>query len=91
MRVKIPSRGFLLTANGITALHFTKPSRGFWTYLVKEGRMLRISGQKAVLIAEHIDVLRIRRQKETPDILEVQIEAQKNVSLISNLRIRISH
>ena len=26
----------------------------------------------------------------TPDILEVQIKAQKNVSLISNLRIRIT-
>jgi len=33
--------------------------------------------------------LRVRRQNLTPDILEIQIEAQNNVSQISNLKIRI--
>jgi len=70
---------------------FYQTQQGFLTYLVKEGRMLRISSQKTMLIADHIDVLRLRRLKQTPDILEVQIEAQKDVSLISNLRIRLSH
>ena len=68
---------------------FENTRQGPLEYLIKDGHLLRINGGKTVLIADNINDMHIRRQKETPDILEVQIEAQKNVSLVSNLRIRI--
>jgi hypothetical protein len=65
--------------------------QGSLEYIVKEGRLLRLNHGQSLLIADDIATLHIRRQQSTPDILEVQIEAQKNVSLVSNLRIRIRH
>ena len=44
---------------------------------------------KRVLIADNIGDLRIRRLKENPGVLEVQIEAKENDSLIYNLRVRV--
>lgn len=62
---------------------------GVLEYRIKEGHLFRINKGQEVLIADDIADLRIRRQQETPDILEVQIKAQKEVSLVSNLKIRI--
>jgi hypothetical protein len=70
---------------------FYQSRQGPLEYLVDKGRLLRISNGKALLIADNIADLRIRRQEQSPDILEVQITAQKNVSLLSNFRIRLSH
>ena len=68
---------------------FVQAQQGAMEYSVREGHLFRTSNGKEALIADDIADLRIRRQKETPGILEVQIEAQKNVSLISNLKIRL--
>ena len=62
--------------------------QGDLEYLIKDGHLFRVSKGVRSLIADNIGDLRIRRQKDTPDIVEVQIEARMNVSLISNLRIR---
>ena len=70
---------------------FDRIGQGSLEYIVKEGRLLRLNHGQSLLIADDIATLHIRRQQSTPDILEVQIEAQKNVSLVSNLRIRIRH
>ena len=68
---------------------FIQNQLGALEYIIKEGHLFRVNQGKTLLIADNIASLRMRRQKETPDILEVQIEAQKNVSLISNLKIRM--
>ena len=68
---------------------FDGAKQGALEYIIKDGHLLRINKGETMLIADNIGDMRIRRQKETPDILEVQIEAKKNVSLISNLKIRV--
>lgn len=70
---------------------FDRADEGALEYVIKDGHLFRISNGKALLIADNIGDLRIRRQKETPDILEVQVEAKDNILLVSNLRIRIYH
>jgi hypothetical protein len=70
---------------------FFQTQQGPMEYLVRNNRLLRFSNGKAMLIADNIAELRIRRQQQVPDILEVQLEAQKNVTLISNFRIRLIH
>ena len=64
---------------------------GALEYVLKERHLWRLNNNHALLIADDIGGLRIRRQKETPDILEVQLEAEKNVELISNFKVRIRH
>jgi hypothetical protein len=68
---------------------FIEAGQGALEYVIKEGHLLRLNDGKSLLIADDIGGLRIRHQKETPDIVEVQIEARKNVSLTSYLKIRI--
>ena len=70
---------------------FAHPGQGAGEYQLQGGHLWRMSAGQASLIADHIGRLRIRRQKEDPDILEVQIEARDDVSLLSNLKIRIRH
>ena len=88
-RVKILS--WMLPADGLwhNRIAFDQAQQGPLEYIIKDGHLLRINDGKTLLIADNISDLRIRRQKTTPDILEVQIEAQNNVSLVSNLKIRI--
>ena len=78
-------------ADGIWYHHiaFDLASQGVFEYLIKDGSLFRINKGKLLLIADNIGDLRIRRYKNVPNILEIQIEAHKNVSLISNLRLRI--
>ena len=64
---------------------------GALEYVLRGGHLWCLNKDKAVLIADDIGALRIRRQKETPDILEVQIEARNNVALVSNFKVRIRH
>jgi len=66
---------------------FDRNNQGALEYLVHDGQLFRINQGKSELIAEDINDIRIRRQENTPDLLEV--EAKKNVSLISNLKIRV--
>jgi len=68
---------------------FDSAKEGALEYIIKEGHLFRFNKGSELLIADNIADLRIRRQKVTPDILEVQIEAQKDVSLVSNLKIRL--
>jgi hypothetical protein len=68
---------------------FNSARQGALEYVVRQGNLFRVSKGKPVLISDHISDLRLRRQRETPDILEIQIETQKSVELISNLRIRL--
>jgi len=68
---------------------FEYAGQGMVSYALKEGHLWRLNNGRAELIADHIGDLRIRRQKETPDMLEVQLEARNNVVLVSNLRIRV--
>ena len=70
-------------------ISFIEGQQGVMEYLVQRGRLFRINNGKILMVADNIADLCIRRQKETPDILEVRIKAQKNVSLVSNLRIRV--
>ena len=70
------------------------PVDGLWHedvpgFVIKEGHLIMINHDQSLLIANHIIDLRIRRQRQTPDILELRIEAKKDVSLVSNLKIRI--
>ena len=58
-------------------------------YSAKEGRVIRLGEGKRMAIADHIALLRIRRQAAQPAIAEVQIEARDGVSLISNFKIRM--
>ena len=67
---------------------FIQAKQGALEYKIKEGHLFRINKGKALLIADDMDDLRIRRQKETPDIVEVQIEAKKKVAFMSYLKIR---
>ena len=60
-------------------------------YLLQGGHLWRLQNGRASLIADHIAALNVRRQQETPDVLEVQIEARNSVSLLSNLKIKIRH
>jgi hypothetical protein len=68
---------------------FSTPRLGPLEYLIKDRHLWRNNEGKNLLIANNIGAFHIRRQKNTPDILEVQIEALSNVSLVSNLKIRI--
>ena len=72
--------------NSIT---FIQGRQGTMEYLIKGNRLFRISNGRILMVADNIADLRIRRQKESVGILEVQIKAQKNVSLITNIKIRI--
>jgi len=53
--------------------------------------LLLVDNGKPSSIAENIVGLRIRRHMDSPGILEVQIRAQKDVTLLSNFRIRLRH
>ena len=68
---------------------FNRAPQGVLEYSIKDGHLYRISKVKRFLVADHIAHLLIRRQKLTPYIVEVQIEAQNKVSLMSYLKIRI--
>jgi len=68
---------------------FIQGRQGTMEYLIKGNRLFRISNGRILMVADNIADFRIRRQKEIAGILEVQIKAQKNVSLISNIKIRI--
>ena len=68
---------------------FYQTGQGLVTYLLKDGRLLRLNANKNLLIAYSIADLSFRRQPQAPDILEVRIVAQKDVSLISNFKIRL--
>lgn len=70
---------------------FNSAQQGVLEYIIKDGRLLRVNNGRILLVADNIVDLRIRRQQAAPDIVEVQIKAQKNVSLISNLKVRVSH
>ena len=70
-------------------LAFDSLQNGQLEYLITAGHLFRINRGQRSLIADNICELRIRRQTQTPDILEVQIKAQKNVILLSNLKIRM--
>ena len=80
-----------LPADGMWYNHiaFNRVHQGVLEYKITGGHLLRVINGKGLLIADHIGDMRIRRQKTTPYILEVQIEAQNNVSLKSYLKIRI--
>lgn len=69
-------------------IDFIQAQDGPLQYAVKDGHLLRLNKGKAVWIADDISDIRIRHQKATPDILEVEIVAHKNVSLISYVKIR---
>ena len=68
---------------------FDNTTQGALEYLINEGHLWRINNKKPALLADNIGALHIRRQKQTPDILEVQIEAKNSITLTSNLKIRI--
>jgi len=68
---------------------FERPGQGLVGYIIKEGRLWRLNRVQTLLIADHISAWRVRRQKMTPDILEIQIEAKNSVSLVSHLKLRI--
>jgi len=68
---------------------FDRSGQGALEYTINEGHLYRMNQGEKLLIADHIADLRMRRQKSSPDVLEVQIEAQNDVTLISNLKIRI--
>ena len=70
-------------------ISFIQARQGAMKYLIKGGRLFRINNGRILMVADNISDFRIRRPKETPDVLEVQIKAQKNVSLVFNLRIKI--
>jgi hypothetical protein len=69
------------------------PADGGWhidpEYMIKEGHLFHLIDGRRTLIADDIAALRVRRQEQSPDILEIQIVARNSVSLVSNLRIRI--
>ncbi|MDE2028681.1 MAG: hypothetical protein KGK03_07970 [Candidatus Omnitrophica bacterium] len=69
------------------------PVDGRWhgdpEYIIKEGNLFHINGKTRFLVADHIAALRVRRLKQSPNILEIRIEAKSDVTLVSNLRIRI--
>jgi len=68
---------------------FSEAGQGSLEYFLKDGILYRDNKGQELLIADHIAKLRIRHQQETPDIIEVQINAQSNVSMISNFKVRI--
>ena len=72
-------------------IDFIQAQLGNMEYIAKGGRLFRINNGHILMVADNIRDLRIRRQKMTPDIIEVQIEAKKNVLLTSNLKIRLPH
>ena len=65
-------------------------NQGCWKYIVKDGSLLQIHNGKAVRMAGSVVDLRFRRQRESPGVLEVQVQVRKDVSLVSHLKIRIS-
>jgi hypothetical protein len=68
---------------------FDRARQGALEYTIKDGHLLRTNKGQTLLIADHIADISLRRQANAPGILEVRIEARHNVSLISNLRIRM--
>lgn len=70
---------------------FDHTKLGALEYVIKDGHLWRKSDLRTEMIADHIGAMRIRRQIQTPDLLEVQIEAMDGVSLLSNFKIRMSH
>jgi len=68
---------------------FNSAHQGELEYVINDRHLFRVSNGVRKLIADDIKDLRIRRQKAAPAILEVQIEARNNVTLVSNLRIRV--
>ncbi|MBF0503709.1 MAG: hypothetical protein HQL14_01275 [Candidatus Omnitrophica bacterium] len=70
---------------------FEHTGQGALEYELKNEHLWRLNKGQAVLIADHIGGLFIRRQSQAPDILEVQIKAQNGVLLVSNFKVRIRH
>jgi len=68
---------------------FTKNGQGIFEYLIKDKYLFRNGNAQSLMIADDIGSLRIRRQEQTPYILELQIVAQNSVTLTSNLKIRV--
>ena len=69
-------------------IDFDRDGQGTVAYFIKDGRLFRASKNIESLLGEDIGELRIRRQKTTPFIVEVQIEAKKKVAVMSYLKIR---
>jgi hypothetical protein len=70
---------------------FMRAPQGEQEYVVQGRELLLVDNGKPSSIAENIVGLRIRRHMDSPGILEVQIRAQKDVTLLSNFRIRLRH
>jgi len=68
---------------------FGTQKQGVLEYFIKEKHLFRANHGKTILIADHISKIFLRRQIKVPGILEVRIEARSDVSLVSNLRIRM--
>jgi len=68
---------------------FDRAGQGALEYTIDQGHLYRVNKGDRLLIADDIVDLRIRRQKDAVDIFEVQIEAHKDASLISNFKIRV--
>jgi len=71
-------------------LEFESRGQGLLVYTIHNGNLYKQSHGQEELIADYIDLLRIRRQQTAPDIIEVQVEARNNMSLTSNLELRVS-
>ena len=69
---------------------FDKVNEGMVEYVVvKDRQLVRLTPGRAETIANHIAAIRIRRPTKEADVLEIQIEAKKDISLMSNFKIRV--
>jgi len=70
-------------------IDFDQIQLGPMEYMLKAGRLFRINDGRILMIADNMVDLRLRRQRQSPDILEVQLKAKKNVTLTINLKVRL--
>lgn len=59
-------------------------------YFINEGHLFRLNRGRETLVADHIVLLRVRRQRNRPDIVEIEIEARNNISVASYLKVRLA-
>ena len=58
-------------------------------YYVENGHVTRVSPGKTTAIANHIVMLRMRREAKSAAVMEVEIKAHDHVSLTSHFKIRM--
>ncbi len=81
---KVPEQLMMAFSQGRENAHRDVPADGLWHHHAFSDPLIR-----KVLIGSRITDLRLRRFRQSPGLLDIQVVAVKNIAVVLNLRVRI--